>query len=169
MPTKNRTSTSSDSSPPERQRDTSSSEDQHSGSRHSATFSDGDISTLPTSLSNSLLYQLDFEERISLPPPELGDEYFYADGKQPGYQPDTGRGAIKSESMIMNDLQSIASSTSFDRGLPASTSISHIVGARDFHDQGSLLDSRCRRERNSSDSTDDCFATYSMFQRHYCS
>lgn len=169
MPTESRTSTSSsNSSPPEIQRDTSFSEDQ-SGSRNSATFSDGDISTLPTSLSNSLLYQLDFEERISLAPPELGDEYFYADGKQHDYQPDTGRGAIKSESMIMNDLQSVASSSSFDRGLPASASISHIVGPRAFHEPGSLLDSRCRRERNSSDSTDDCFATYSMFQRHYCS
>lgn len=156
-----------------------SSSGQYTQSRYSASLSEGNSSTPPTSLCIDSPNPLYYDDLISLPSLNMGDQYFYADGKTTTYNPGQDRTPIKSENvLIRNGSIDSGFSSGFSSGFNIERSIS--VSTRGHAPQllgpGSVVqpptcqprlhNNRPRRSRGTSDS-EDCYFTYSMFQRHY--
>lgn len=149
---------------------TDSSSGQYTLSRYSASLSEGNTSSPPTSLSVDLSSPFDYDELISVPSMNMGNEYFYADGKSSTYNPDQDRTPVKSDDLLTRN-GSIDSGFSLERNISVSTRghPPQLIGPGSVLQsawQPRLNNNRLRRSRGTSDS-EDCFYTYSMFQRRY--
>lgn len=146
---------------------------QYTESRYSASLSNGNSSTSPTSarLSVDITYPVEYDELVTLPSLNIGDEYMYDDGKQNTFSPDQDRTPIKSDSMILRH-GSVDTVPSIDRALSI-TMRNHspqLVCPGSIYQQPPRLSprvqNRLQRSRGTSDS-EDGYLTYSMFQRQY--
>lgn len=146
---------------------------QYTESRYSASLSNGDSSTSPTSarLSVDITYPVEYDELVTLPSLNIGDEYMYDDGKQNTFSPDQDCTPIKSDSMILRH-GSVDTVRSIDRALSI-TMRNHspqLVCPGSIYQQpprqSPRVQSRLQRSRGTSDS-EDGYLTYSMFQRQY--
>lgn len=92
----------------------------------------------------------------------MKDEYFLVDGKTPDMHPGGGDNAIKAEQTLSSDarVHHIERSPS-----TRSQQVREIVGPGGPPSQVS----GGNRRENSDSSNEECFATYSMWQRHYLS
>lgn len=146
---------------------------QYTESRYSASLSNGNTSTSPTSarLSVDISYPLEYDDLISLPSLNMGDEYMYDDGKQNAFSPDQDRTPVKSDSMILRQ-GSVDTVPSIDRALSlaARNHSPQIICPGSIYQQpprqSQRAQNRLRRSRGTSDS-EDGYLNYSMFQRQY--
>lgn len=152
---------------------TDSSSVQYTESRYSASLSNGNTSTPPisTRLSVDISYPFEYDDVVTLPSLNIGDEYMYDDGKHNTFSPDQDRTPIKSDSMILRQ-GSVDTVPSIDRAL-SMTMRNHspqIVCPGSIYQQPSRqsqrAQNRLQRSRGASDS-EDGYLTYSMFQRQY--
>lgn len=159
-----------------------SSSSQYTQSRSSASLSEGNSNTPPISLCIDSPNPLYYDDLISLPSLNMGDEYFYADGKTTTYNPGQDRTPIKSENVLIgNGSIDSGFSSGFSSGFNIERSISVSTGghahAPPLLGPGSVVqqppacqprlhNNRLRRSGGTSDS-EDCYFTYSMFQQRY--
>lgn len=157
-----------------------SSSGQYTQSRYSASLSEGNSNTPPISLCIDSPNPLYYDDLISLPSLNLGDEYFYADGKTTTHNPDQDRTPIKSENVLIRNgsidsgfSSGFSSSFNIERSISVSTRghAPPLLGPGSVVQQPPacqprLHNNRLRRSGGTSDS-EDCYFTYSMFQQRY--
>lgn len=100
-------------------------------------------------------------------PASLRDEYFLVDGKSTDLRPDRGNNPIKSERAFAGD-GGLHSGPGLDRNASIQAQeIPEIIGPGG--PMGMPSPRLLRRDRDSSDSTDEYLVTYSLLHQHYFS
>lgn len=146
---------------------------QYTESRYSASLSNENSSTSPTSarVSVDISNPLEYDELVTIPSLVIGDEYMYDDGKQNTFSPDQDRTPIKSDSMVLRH-GSVETVPSIDRALSLTmhNHSPHIICPGSIYQQpprqSQRVQNRLQRSHGTSDS-EDGYLTYSMFQRQY--